>query len=459
MSKTEAAVIDTAAFQRLHYIKQLGCANLVYPGADYSRFSHSVGVCHLVGRLMERLFERNGAIGTDQRRIIQMFRLAGLLHDIGHYPYSHATERAIETHYKSKLVSAENEEDADGDNKAGVALDHESTGQLILSLDGEIKEALKTGPFNLDARDIGLLFHHDDFQPYSNILSSDLDADRMDHVSRTSHFAGLPYGPVDLDYIVSQICADDRDHAVLTRRAIRAVDHLLISRMFDFRQVAKHRTVAGFEWLLEDVLAAVLDASPSLRWDEPGIAEMVKEKTWANFTDSYIFELIQSKLSDECKEPFKSDAAKQKARALLSRRPPKMVGEIERYALRGKPGEKDQYSDQLGNIEGARLGWAKHFGMDPDLWKVLAIQKKITAMGSDFSDEDDIDENSLGLVDEHKGHAVPINTQPQSFMSVLSKYNLDLIRIFVLLPEGSKDSLKDEIRAKIRADFLDYKWS
>lgn len=408
---------------------------------------------------MERLFERDGAVGTEQRRTIQMFRLAGLLHDIGHYPYSHATQDAIEKHYKYQLLLS-NGEQGDAEKDAGVALAHEDVGRLILENDPEMQAALRRGPFNIEPRDIGLLFRRDEFKPFSNILSSDLDADRMDHITRTSHFAGLPYGPVDLDYIVSQVCADDKNHAVLTRRAIRAADHLLLCRIFDYRQVAKHRTVAGFEWLLQDVLMGLLDASPDLRWDKPGIRDMVKDGRWAKFTDSYMFELIQAKLDPNCEERFKKMVAEQKAQALLSRRVPKMVGEIERYALRKTPGEQDQYTEQRAALESARTQWAKEFNLDADLWAVLPKQIKITEMGADFLDEEDVAENTLRLVAHHRGPSLTLNSQPQSLLSVLSKYNLDLIRIYVLLPDTKDaDKLKDQIRQKIRADFHEYEWS
>src|SRR5438046_9773791 len=93
LSELEAAVINTGAFQRLRNVKQLGLAHLVYPGADYSRFSHSVGACHVMGRALEAL--RAYARVTIEDDDIQLYRLAALLHDVGHYPLSHELQEAV----------------------------------------------------------------------------------------------------------------------------------------------------------------------------------------------------------------------------------------------------------------------------------------------------------------------------------------------------------------------------
>ncbi|MCH7910428.1 MAG: HD domain-containing protein, partial [Candidatus Hydrogenedentes bacterium] len=91
-SQCEVEVINSAVFQRLRNVKHLGFAHYVFPGADFSRFSHSLGVCHLTGRILDALC-RNGEEIPDEEN--PYFRLAGLLHDIGHYPFSHACEVAI----------------------------------------------------------------------------------------------------------------------------------------------------------------------------------------------------------------------------------------------------------------------------------------------------------------------------------------------------------------------------
>jgi HD superfamily phosphohydrolase len=99
ISELESDIISTRVFQRLHSVKQLGLAYLVYPDLNYSRFAHSVGACHIAGRMMRAINLNSTRQFTDDD--IQIYRLAGLLHDIGHYPFSHAMEHVIADHYKN----------------------------------------------------------------------------------------------------------------------------------------------------------------------------------------------------------------------------------------------------------------------------------------------------------------------------------------------------------------------
>lgn len=102
LTPLETKIISTRAFQRLRQVKQLGLANMVFPGADYSRFSHCLGVCHVTGRILDALnTKRPGIISPAEQ---DRYRLAGLLHDVGHYPFSHATEDALKDHFSAKLL-------------------------------------------------------------------------------------------------------------------------------------------------------------------------------------------------------------------------------------------------------------------------------------------------------------------------------------------------------------------
>jgi HD superfamily phosphohydrolase len=98
LTQPEVDIVSSPAFQRLRNVKQLGLAALVYPGANYSRFAHSIGACHLVGRILDAIQRNTGnPFSTDT---VQRYRLAALLHDIGHYPFSHVVENVVENVYK-----------------------------------------------------------------------------------------------------------------------------------------------------------------------------------------------------------------------------------------------------------------------------------------------------------------------------------------------------------------------
>jgi uncharacterized protein len=103
LSELEADVVSTAVFQRLHNVRQLGLAHLVFPSAGYSRFAHSVGACHNAGRILDAI-QLNAPSSAARGKKKQAYRLAALLHDIGHYPFSHATEHAIQSFYVGASV-------------------------------------------------------------------------------------------------------------------------------------------------------------------------------------------------------------------------------------------------------------------------------------------------------------------------------------------------------------------
>src|SRR5688572_410279 len=102
LSDLELTLIQSPSFQRLRGIKQLGLAHYVYPSADYARFSHSLGVCHVTGEILSAL--RRSGVRVDSEEI-QLYRLAALFHDVGHYPFSHATESAVKIFYGAGLLS------------------------------------------------------------------------------------------------------------------------------------------------------------------------------------------------------------------------------------------------------------------------------------------------------------------------------------------------------------------
>ena len=130
----EVEIVETLTFQRLRGIKQLGLASPCFPGADYSRFSHSIGACHVAQRLIEALENAGAQISPEHRR---MYRVAGLLHDIGHYPFSHAMERAVEEHYQlTANIQTAGGVDTDEGDPPGGALSHERVGTMLISKEG-----------------------------------------------------------------------------------------------------------------------------------------------------------------------------------------------------------------------------------------------------------------------------------------------------------------------------------
>ncbi len=326
-SDLEMKVIESRAFRRLRGIKQLGLAYHVYPTADYSRFVHSLGVCHLAGRVMDRLILLpNSGASKEERRLT---RLAALTHDIGHYPFSHAFEEAIQRHYKA-LRSTGGETNLSG-SQDKLTYKHEEVSEQVLMLDPELKKVFET--YGVDVKELGRRFQRENVVEIgTQVVTSDFDVDRTDYLLRTAHFAGLPYGSVDLDYLIGVLDLVKKDgqlSVVLPMKALRAVDHFLLARFFDYQQVAFHKTVTGFEQLLEEAIAYLLTKGRiACRKDD--IDEKIRSVVWIQFDDEALLRLLQ----DEREEAKKEETVEGTrflwvAEAILDRRPPRLIGEVE----------------------------------------------------------------------------------------------------------------------------------
>jgi uncharacterized protein len=251
LGRVAAAIVDTPEFQRLRHVKQLGFAHLVYPGAVHTRFIHALGVYHLTGRAIDALGSR-GALAeltSGQAAAIPVVRLAALLHDIGHYPFSHAMEeleaRAIPGHHE-ELADRFLAAPAIRDVLADVAPDAGSQ--------------------------IGALIRGESDHPLQGLVSGSLDLDKIDYLRRDSLFCGVPYGAVDVDRLIDSLtlareAPDAPLEVAVTEKGISALESLMFAKYQMFRNVYWHHAVraatVAFRRLVEEALEVGL-----LRRDE-----------------------------------------------------------------------------------------------------------------------------------------------------------------------------------------------
>jgi uncharacterized protein len=240
-------LIDAPEFQRLRRIKQLGLGLYTYQGAEHSRFTHSLGAFHLMTRVLDRLAERHG-ISAEARAAA---RAAALLHDIGHGAFSHVMEKVLGFHHESWTVE--------------VVLNRDNqVGQLLASFSSEL-------PANVAAIIEGR------FQPAAigQLVSSQLDVDRMDYLLRDSLMTGAKYGIYDLEWIINALAIDEEiDRIYVAARGVYAVEEYLQARYYMFRQVYFHRTLRSAEAVLRSILRRalkLLEAGQEV-WYAPGTA-------------------------------------------------------------------------------------------------------------------------------------------------------------------------------------------
>ncbi len=217
---TVLRLIDHPWFQRLRYIKQLGLGHLVYPGALHTRFHHALGAMHLMGEAIATLRGKGHAI-TEEEALGA--RIAILLHDIGHGPFSHALEHSL---------------------VEGIG--HEAVSALVM-------DALNT-EFN-GALDLGIRIFRDQYPKHflHQLVSSQLDVDRLDYLNRDSFYTGVSEGVIGGERIIKMLQVVD-DRLVVEEKAIYSIEKFLVARRLMYWQVYLHKTVVACELMLVETL-------------------------------------------------------------------------------------------------------------------------------------------------------------------------------------------------------------
>ena len=275
-------LIDTAEFQRLRRIKQLGLGLYTYQGAEHSRFTHSLGALHLITRILNRL-EQSYQIEFEDRIAV---RAAALLHDVGHGPFSHAMEKTLGIRHEQLTV------------------------QAVTSAETDLHQTLNSYARELPQRVASII--EGTFKPtaLAQLVSSQLDVDRMDYLLRDSLMTGAKYGLYDLEWIINALQIDQRaDRVYVAARGVFAVEEYLQARYYMFRQVYFHRTLRSAEAVLRSALRRALELTADGRhvWHVSGTSfEKVLRRERLTITEHFqiddsdiIFHLKQWQAADD----------------------------------------------------------------------------------------------------------------------------------------------------------------
>jgi uncharacterized protein len=218
-------LIDTPAFQRLRRIRQLGPASLTFHGAESSRFTHSIGVMAIALRAFDGLALANPELAPHRATVL----CAALLHDIGHGPFSHTAEEIF------------------GSN-------HEHWTQRIILESGPIRDLLTAFDPGLSEAILGVYSKTHPLPIVSQLISSQLDCDRIDYLMRDSYSSGASYGRLDLDRLLGAMRFDrDSGTLVVAQKGVASVEHYLIVRSLMYSQVYHHPKIMAAAWLLERI--------------------------------------------------------------------------------------------------------------------------------------------------------------------------------------------------------------
>jgi uncharacterized protein len=247
-------LVDTPGFQRLRYVRQLGLAYLVYPGATHSRFEHALGTYHLAGRTLALMDERGelDGVSTEERIVV---RCAALLHDIGHYPYSHALEEI-------------------------GALHHEHVARSLLT-EGAVAAVLRSGVASDAPERVHDLIRAGSQSPLAGLISGSLDLDKIEYLKRDALMCGVPYGEIDVDRLLHALTLVIDPETGVRRIGVRekglaALESLLFAKYQMYRNVYWHHAVrsatAMYKRMVEDALrSGQIDRGELARFTDEGL--------------------------------------------------------------------------------------------------------------------------------------------------------------------------------------------
>jgi len=333
-------IIDTEYFQRLRRLFQLGVSVYVYPSATHNRLSHSLGAMELFARIFDNLHknDRYGSI-EDIQKVIKLRKIGIatiLLHDVGHGPLSHVSEKIFG--FKHEDVTAE----------------------IIKST--EISKILKDE--GIEADDIVKIIKHTsspDHKYISQLVSSQLDADRLDYLSRDAYFTGVAFGKIDLERIIRTLQiykggGDMDGYVVSTNKGFEAIESYVLSRHLMYRGVYFHKTTRCFERLIENVFKRAVFLAKDRKLILPNEFEFlingnsISVKDLIQLDDHSVYYLIRQWTKNDDK------ILKDLANRIINRKPLKLI-------------ETEKFMSYINNLETIKTE-LRSKGFDPDYYLI-----------------------------------------------------------------------------------------
>jgi HD superfamily phosphohydrolase len=287
VTELETRLLKTRCLSKLRWIKQMGLAFFSFPGANHTRFEHSIGTMHVASLMFDKL-SRSSMSDNDRRQItrhMQEFRLAALFHDLGHAPFSHTMEEFF-NRYPEYVPEKSNR-------------DHEYYTKQIIKTNAEIAQSIQSKaliPEPLDLKYIADLSVGEE-AVFGNLFSGSLDVDRLDYILRDNYYCGLPFGSIDLNALIAGLSVGkykDKYRFFFSKDSLSFIEGFLISKFQLARTVFNHPKNRSMGLQFFDYLKKAFDEAIAYSKDRQVTLETISRLIHNQWTDYDIFYFIEN---------------------------------------------------------------------------------------------------------------------------------------------------------------------
>ncbi len=453
LKEHEVHVIDTASFQRLRKLKQLAMAQMVYPTATVTRFAHSIGALGTMIRILGAA-KRNGVeLGQEQE---ENLRLAALLHDVGHYPYSHLMEKVDWVELTEDRIEKPTHEIDAAKSKYPS---HEEVGRLIVTSQPDLLAAIGDEGRAKAVADIFTRSGAADPQ-LSKLIHGSFDIDRWDYLLRDSHATGVPYGRIDINYLLNNLRVSQGKVLGFEEKALAALEHFLLARFFMHRVVYYHKTTFGLEESCRQLLRRLRDRTDRT-YAVPPDGEAIKAIAQApeklsSFTDAFVDDIVREATTDE------NEVIRALALSIQNRTPPVLLKEVpvceerESQYHAGRTFVQNCRTKLCGLADEFKIPLGQFLLCEPKVDVIKRPQEETYGQMAKLSQEDikkkafEEEEEDIKVFRGDEDEPTSLMDIDYSLVVKYAKYSLQLFRLYVVYEGEDKDDVIRRLRDRVK---------
>lgn len=376
LTRVESRVLESAYYQRLRWVKQLGFSFYIFSGATHNRFAHAMGVSYVMDKILHSIGKAvpddklyNTKIFDEKTTYHRTMRLAAMLHDIGTFPFSHTIELAYINHWRKRVQHP-------GARDHSTMANHENLGTHIIKntdFPGGITRILKEEGINPD--DLSKIIAGRSNNVLDNqLLHSDMDADRMDYLLRDAHYTGVKIGLYDMDYLIQKLTTttvEGKEILCVKEEAISVVEYFLFARYSWYSQIISDGTSYKFDLMAAKIYEYFLENGMAYSYDQ--LIQQVSQNPneYFTFNDSYFMAKLHEYLAGRITHPV----IRELSEMLAYREAPK---QIKIHPVQPTLIESEEHRNNLIQEVTQAAQWLKEelHSIDPKAWMIFDIPKR-----------------------------------------------------------------------------------